>query len=178
MTDLTQHCKLCDNKIIDFKTGTLCGLTNKKPDFQHKCGVIKLDAEFENNIENVNIEYEAVLKTKTDTYGHFIFYLIIAIAIVLGGFLLGKFVLDRGVISTVPIIIMALGLGPLAMAFGPLNHYNTELKIAKKKKTDLDTLCKMYGFNYDIAITHLKDSLGNKSYETNLNIRKTSNTII
>ena len=174
----TQHCKLCNHKIIDFKTGTLCGLTNKKPDFQHKCGVIKLEDTFKNQIENVNIEYEAVLKTKTDTIGHLILYAIIAIALVLGGFLLGKFILEKGVISTIPLLIMAVGLAALAFAFAPLNKYNTNLKIAKNKKVTLDTLCKMYGYNYDIDITHLKDSLENKFYETDLKIRRTSNTTI
>jgi len=176
--NLTQHCKLCDHKIIDFKTGTLCGLTHKKPDFQHKCGVIKLDDEFKKEIEKVNIEYEAVLKTKTDTMGHLVIYSIIALTLFIGGFLLGKYIFDNGVISTVPLVIMGLGLGPLAMAFGPLNKYNTNLKIAKKKKIDLDTLCKMYGYEYDIEITHLKDSLENLSYDTDLKLRKTSNTII
>nr|WP_321236864.1 hypothetical protein [uncultured Psychroserpens sp.] len=176
--DLTQHCKICDHKIIDFKTGTLCGLTNKKPDFQHKCGVIKLEVEFEKNIENVNIEYEAVLKTKTDTIGHIIMYSMLAFVLILGGFLLGKFILEKGVISTIPIVIMTIGLAALGFAFAPLNAYNTNLKIAKKRKDALDTVSKMYGYDYDIDITHLKDSLGNKFYETDLKIRKTSNSII
>ncbi|WP_204346524.1 hypothetical protein [Psychroserpens algicola] len=175
--NLTQHCKICDHKIIDFKTGTLCGLTDKKPDFQHKCGLIKLDAEFEKEIEHVNIEYETVLKTKTDTVGHVIMYSILALALVLGGFLLGKFILDKGVISTVPIVIMTVGLAALGFAFAPLNLYNTNLNIAKKRKDALDSVSKMYGYNYDINITHLKDSLGNKFYETDLKIRKTNNTI-
>ncbi len=174
--ELTQHCKLCDHKIIDYMTGTLCGLTNKKPDFQNKCGVIKLESEFEEQIKKTNIEYEAVLKTKTDTIGHITMYSIIAVALFIAGFLLGKFIFDKGVISTVPLIVMGLGLGPLGIAFGPLNKYMTNLKLAKKKKQDLDILCKMYGYHYDINIVHNKDSLGNKSYDTDLKIRKTNNT--
>ncbi|WP_298904109.1 hypothetical protein [uncultured Psychroserpens sp.] len=157
-------------------TGTLCGLTGKKPDFQDKCGVIKLESEFKEQIEKVNIEYESVLKTKTDTIGHIIMYSVIALALFIGGFLIGKYVFDRGVISTVPLIIMGIGLGPLAIAFAPLNKYLTDLKIAKKKKDTLDTLCGKYGYHYDINIVHHTDSLGNKSYDTKLNIRKTSNT--
>jgi hypothetical protein len=176
--DLTQHCKICDHKIIDFKTGTLCGLTNKKPDFQHKCGVIKLDAEFEKGIEHANIEYEAVIKTKPDTIGHLTMYSILALTLIVGGYLLGAFILEKGVISTIPLIIMTIGLAALGFAFAPLNLYNTNLKIAKRRKDALDNVSKMYGFDYDIDITHLKDSLGNKHYETDLKIRKTSNTSI
>ncbi|WP_460219506.1 hypothetical protein [Psychroserpens sp. MEBiC05023] len=176
--ELTQHCKICDHKIVDFKTGTLCGLTNKKPEFQHKCGVIKLDTEFKNEIEDVNIKYESVLKTKTDTVGHVIMYSILAVVIILGGFLLGKFILEKGVISTIPIIIMTIGLAALGFAFAPLNLYRTNLNIAKKRKHVVDDLCKMYGHTYDIDITHKKDSLGNMSYDTDLKIRKTNNTVI
>lgn len=175
--DLTLHCKLCDHRIIDFKTGTLCGLTNKKPDFHNKCGVIKIEDNFKKQIEDVNIEYEVVLKTRVDTYGHLIMYGILAIALILGGFLIGKYILEKGVISTLPIAIMTIGLVVLGIAFAPLNLYNTKLKIAKKKKDTLDTLSKMYGYNYDIDITHLKDSLGNKSYETDLKVRRTNNSI-
>ena len=172
----TQHCKICDHKIVDFMTGTLCSLTGKKPDFQNKCGVIKLESEFKEQIEKVNIAYESVLKTKTDTIGHIIMYSIIALALFIGGFLIGKYILEKGVISTVPLIIMGVGLGPLGIAFGPLNKYMTDLKIARKKKEDLDTLCSMYGYHYDIDINHHTDSLGNKSYDTKLQIRKTSNS--
>lgn len=175
--DLTLHCKLCDHKILDFKTGTLCGLTNKKPDFQNKCGVITIQDNFEEQIKVVNIEHDSVLKTRTDTYGHLIMYGILAIVIVLAGFLLGKYILEKGVFSTVPIIIMTVGLAVLGIAFAPLNLYNTKIKIARKKKNTLDNLCKMYGYKYTIDITHLKDSLGNVFFDTNLKIRRTNNAI-
>jgi len=30
---IVEHCNLCDNKIVNFKTGVICSLTNKKPVF-------------------------------------------------------------------------------------------------------------------------------------------------
>ncbi|MFT7050055.1 MAG: hypothetical protein ACJAZK_000644 [Psychroserpens sp.] len=175
--DLTLHCKLCDHKIIDFKTGTLCGLTNRKPDFKNKCSVIKIQDDFKEQIETVNIEHDAILKTKTDTYGHLIMYVLLAIALVLAAFLLGKFILDKGFISTIPIIIVTLGFSVLGVALAPLNAYNSNLKRAERNKEALDTIGNMYGYKYDIDITHLKDSLGNKSYETDLKIRKSNNSL-
>jgi len=71
---------------------------------------------------------------------------------------------------------MAVGLVPLGKAFGPLNYYFSSLKIAKEKKERLNKICKLYGYNYNINIEHLKDSLGNKSYNTDLKIRRTKPT--
>ena len=174
---ITEHCLICDNSKVDFKLGVMCNLTGKKPDFSQKCGVIKLINEFESKIKEVNIEYEAVKKTKTDVYGLLVFYGLITIAFFIGGYLIGKYALESAVISTAPLIIMAVGLVPLGMAIGPFNHYRTHLDIAKKKKNNLDTIAKMYGYNYDIDIEHLKDSLGNLSYNVDLKIKKTHNTI-
>ncbi|WP_452597539.1 hypothetical protein [Pontimicrobium sp. MEBiC01747] len=171
-----KHCVLCDNKIVDYKTGVICSLTNKKPDFQEKCNVIKLNNTFKSKITETNIEYEAVLKTRTDVYGMFIFYLIIALAIFVGGYLLGKYIFEAGVISTIPLIIMGVGIIPLGMAFGPLNYYKSSLKIASKRKKELDKIARLYGYSYNIKIAHLKDSLGNKSYETDLNLRRIANS--
>ena len=172
----TDHCNLCDNKKTDFNIGVLCGLTDQKPDFVGKCNVIKLDEEFKQKIIEVNIEYEAVLKTKIDTYGLSIIYLVVAFAFFVGGFLIGKYALDSGVISTVPLIIMGVGIAPLGMATGPFNYYQSSLKIARHKKNIVDKVAQLYGYIYDIKIVHLKDSLGNKSYETDLKIRKTTNS--
>lgn len=162
---------------MDFKLGAMCGLTSKKPDFHQKCNVIKLDKDFESKIEAINIEYEAVKKTKVDAYGLFVFYLIIALAIIITGYLIGKYALESRVISTVPLIIMGVGIAPLGMAFGRINHYRTRINIATKKKKKLDTISQMYGYKYTIDIEHLKDSLGNLSYNTDLKLRKTTNTL-
>ena len=173
----TDHCILCDHRKVDFMTGSLCGLTEKKPDFSQKCNVIKLDEAFKDQIVDVNIDYEAVQKTRVDVFGHCIFYVLIALGFFIAGFLIGKYALDSGVISTVPLIIMGIGIVPLGMAVGPVNYYLTSLKIAKNKKRTLDTLAKMYGYSYTIDIEHLKDSLGNLSYNIKaFNLHRTSNT--
>lgn len=171
----SDHCMFCDHKIVDFKTGTLCMLTNKKPDFEIKCNYISLDTNYKQQIEELNIKYEAVKKTKIDSYGHFVFYLIISIGVVLVGYFIGKYALDSGVISTVPLIIMSIGIGIIGLAVGPLNYYNNELKLSKNNKERLDKISGLYGYDYNINIKHHQDSLGNKSYDTDLKVFKTQN---
>ena len=77
----------------------------------------------------------------------------------------------------VPFVIFGLGVAPLVKAIGRLNYYRTSIHIATKKKNKLDAITKMYGYKYTIDIEHLKDSLGNLSYKTDLKLRRTSNTI-
>jgi len=173
---IAEHCKLCDNKIIDFKTGVICNLTHKKPDFGHKCNVIKLEEHYKSQIKEINIEYEALLKTRIDIYGLFVIYLIVALFFLVGGYLIGTYILESGFISTVPFIIMGVGIISIGKGFGPLYYYIKSLKIAKMKKSRVDHLGLLYGYNYDIDIEHLKDSLGNKSYDVNLTLRRTNNT--
>jgi fucose permease len=174
----SDHCKFCDHKIVDFSAGTLCKLTHKKPDFDMKCNSISLDTTFKQLIEELNIKYEAVKKTKVDSYGHFFFYLAIAIGVILTGYFIGKYALESGVISTVPLIIIAIGIGVLGLAIGPINHYRNELNLSKNNKERLDKIAGLYGYDYNIKIQHHQDSLGNKFYDTDLKIFKTPNKSI
>ncbi len=47
MTERIQFCKDCTKRKFDNQTGIICSLTNKKPEFQHKCG------EFEEDTDNI-----------------------------------------------------------------------------------------------------------------------------
>lgn len=38
----TRHCNLCENEEWDLINGSICNLTNEKPDFYKKCNYIVL----------------------------------------------------------------------------------------------------------------------------------------
>ncbi len=160
---------------MDFKTGVICSLTNKKPEFHKKCNVIRLEERYKSSVIEVNIAYEALLKTRTDVYGHAIIFFIITFLIVIGGFLIGSYALDSGVISTVPLIIMGVGVITLGYAVGPLNNYRQRVKVALNNKKRIDAISRLYGNAYDINIEHHRDSLDNLSYTADLKLRKINN---
>ncbi len=158
--DLARHCDLCDNQKTSLKIGTTCGLNDRKPEFNKTCPKIELNEKFENKLKSVNIEYENFKRKKLLTFTYFGVFVIIGISVIVGGYLLGKYALDSGVISTVPIIIMAVGLAPLGMAFGTLNKHRQEIEIAKNKKDKIDEVLNEYRIEYDIDISFGKEIHG------------------
>ncbi|QXP59021.1 hypothetical protein [Olleya sp. HaHaR_3_96] len=158
--DLARHCDLCDNQKTSLKIGTTCGLNDRKPEFNKTCPKIELNEKFENKLKSVNIEYENFKRKKLLTYTYFGVFVIIGIAVIVGGYLFGKYIFDSGVISTVPIIVMAVGLAPLGMAFGTLNKHRQEIEIAKNKKEKIDEVLNEYRIEYDVDISFGKEIHG------------------
>jgi hypothetical protein len=155
--NLARHCILCDNQKISLKLGTTCGLNDRKPEFNKTCSKIELNEKFENKLKSVNIEYENIKRKKLYTYTYFGILFTIGIAIIVGGYLLGKYTYDSGVISPIPLIIMAIGLAPLGMALMPLSQHRQEIVVAKSKKDKVDEVLNEYGIEYEIDITFGKE---------------------
>ncbi|MFC0605261.1 hypothetical protein [Winogradskyella pulchriflava] len=165
--DVTKHCKLCDYQKIDFKTGTYCGLTNRKPEFHGKCVNAKFDNKLEYEINSINVEYENILKTKWRAYIYFITFLIIGTISIIAGCYIGwilfenwnyghKF--DRYTGSAAVMLILGSILFIFPIATNYLSHYLNNFKLIKVKKENLDTILSLYGIKYDIDINFLKNN--------------------
>ena len=105
------HCNLCDHQEKSLSQGSICTLTGHKPAFSNTCSKISLGTAFEDKLKDVNIRYTKLQKDRAITYAYFIVFLLIGIIVIAGGFLFGKYVYDKGFLSTVPLIIMAVGAG-------------------------------------------------------------------
>jgi len=169
--NLAKHCELCDNQIVSLKEGTTCKLTNRKPEFNKTCSKIELNEKFEEKLKAVNIEYESFKRTKVLTYIYFIIFLTISFAVMIGGYLLGKYALDFGVISTVPLIIMGVGVLVLPVAFGPLNRYRNRISVSKSKKSKIDNVLNLYNIDYTIDLKFGKEIHGTQEVQSDLNVR-------
>ncbi len=168
----TQHCLICENRKHDEMTGVICGLTNKKPDFQDKCASIILNEEFANKISEVNVKYKLIKRTKADTVGHVILFITLGTIAILIAYFLGKYALDAGFFSTVPIIIMTVGMFLFTMAFGPLNKYRQEVEVAKMSKDRIDQLTELYGLEYEIDVKIVNAPLDLLDIQMRLKIKK------
>ncbi len=169
--DIRKHCQLCNHQIVDFKTGTICGITERKPDFVNKCVNAKFDEKLESKIEAVNIDYESILKTKWLVYTNFIVFLLVAIAVILAGYFLAQYLLKFRVVAAAPFIISLTGLlFVLPLAIGPLNTFRNDLKIAKAKKEHVDKVLDLYGIKYNINISFGKKYHGTQDVLVDLKI--------
>ncbi|PHQ31320.1 hypothetical protein [Leeuwenhoekiella nanhaiensis] len=148
----THHCDLCDHQEKSLSQGSICTLTGHKPAFSNTCSKISLGTEFEDKLKDVNIRYAKLQKDRAITYAYFIVFLLIGIVVIAGGFLFGKYIYDKGFLSTVPLIIMAVGLAPLGLAIGTLNKHLENRKAAKLKKDRVDAVLEKYRITYDITV--------------------------
>ncbi|GAA4277986.1 hypothetical protein [Aquimarina mytili] len=169
--NLARHCELCDNQTVSLKDGTTCILTNKKPEFNKTCSKIDLREKFEQKLKEVNIHYEQVKKTKIASYVNFGIFLFIGLFVMFGGYYLGKYALDGGVISTVPFIIMGVGFLILPMAFGPLNRYRQDINAAKNKKDKVDEVLNLYNIDYTIDLKFGKEIHGTQEVYADLKVK-------
>ncbi|MBV7270540.1 hypothetical protein [Winogradskyella luteola] len=171
--DIRKHCQLCNHQIVDFKTGTICGITERKPDFVNKCVNAKFDEKLESKIEAVNVEYENIIKTKWLIYANFVVFLFIAVAVILAGYFLAQYLLKFRVIAAAPFIISLIGLlFVMPLATGPLNTFRNDLKLAKAKKENVDKVLELYGVKYTIDISFGKKYHGTQEVYTDLKIKK------
>ncbi len=169
--NLAKHCVLCDNQIVTFKDGTICSLTNKKPEFNKTCFKIEFNEKFEEKIKTTNLSVENIKRKKFDYYGSFVLFLCIGMGLIIGGYFIGKYVFDKGFISTVPLIIMGAGILPLSYAFGFFNTYNNERAIAEQNKVELDTILNLYKISYDIDFEYQKEIHGSQEVKVELKVK-------
>ena len=144
------HCKICDNKKVDIPKGITCEKTGRKPEFVKQCDIITLNNNMEERVVQINETIFLVKRIKADAYFHLILFVSIGVVMMIGGYLFGRYVLDMGVISTVPVIIMGIGLLVFSFAFGPFNKYNRDIKAALAEKKRLDETLLKYNMSYQI----------------------------
>lgn len=153
MNDLSKHCKVCENRLYDFKTGTRCKITDKRPKFNNHCRDIDLGKSLIKQIQEVEANLKMVLDSKGQMLLNAIVFGAVSIAIILLGLFFGLYLFDAGWISPIPLIIMVAGFAVLPFAAGPVNKYNRSLKRAKEEKQGLEKLATLYKFDYEIDIT-------------------------
>ncbi len=171
--DVRKHCQLCKHQKVDFVKGTLCGLTDKKPDFHGRCIKAEFNHKLESKIESVNIELLRVKRMKWLVYTNFIVFLGVTILVVLAGFFLAKYLLKFNAISAVPFIISLVGvLFVLPIAIGPLNTYLNDLKLATARKIELDAILDAYKIRYNIDVKFGKSYHGTQDVYVDLDVKR------
>lgn len=126
-----------------------------------------MNEKFEERVKKVNIEFENIKKTKTDTYGHVVIYTAIILAVMFSGYYLGTYAWDIGAISTI-----GIGMGVLVFAAGPLYKFRNESVIAKNNKEKLDEVLNLYNITHEIDLTYGEKIHGTREVQADLIIKR------
>lgn len=129
-----------------------------------------LSHSIEEKVKAVNVEFELIMRNKLMIQVNLIVFLTLSVGIMIGGYLFGKLILDRGVFSAIPLIIIGIGLVMLPFAFGPFNKFRNKLTVAKSKKQRVDEVLALYGVRYTFDVSFGKEVHGSRDVKTNLSI--------
>ncbi|WP_339757331.1 hypothetical protein [Algoriphagus aquimarinus] len=79
---------------------------------------------------------------------------------------------EKGVISTVPLIIIGVGFLIIPFATGPLIKFSQDVRIERERKVKMDGLLKSYNIEYDSEVIVDQDVHGNKDYDAKINFSR------
>ena len=178
-----KHCDLCEYPKRDLKSGLVCGLTDKKPNFKGTCPDILLDEKFQSKVENTNLELHNFHKAKTRVHVTFYVLIVIGFLVIMGN----KMYADLTHSSTYSLYYrmsaIAFGIVILMNAYHKLNRYRKKLETAAYEKNKIDSVLKEYGISYEIDFEYKEKVHGNQDIEIiteyeNWTKKQTTTTII
>lgn len=172
--NILSHCVLCDHQILSLKEGTTCALTNKKPDFFKSCPKISLNEKFEEKLKTINIKYERIMKTKTPTIVHLVVFILIGLAFIAGGYYLNTRANEGNMFSTLPFIVMGIGVFMFLYATAPLNKYRREISVAQSNKDNMEQILSIYNIQYSIDLKFEKEIHGTQEVKAKLSLSRKS----
>ena len=151
-----RHCELCDHQQVTLKEGSLCGLTERKPDFNRTCIQISLSEKFRQKLLDANVHHQQILKRQAWVAGYFTIFMILGIAIIIGASWFAYYLFNltemTGKTLVYPFGLIGIGVAVMTMANGSRNKYRKDLAEAKHKKDKIDSVLEVYNINYDINI--------------------------
>lgn len=166
--NLYKHCNLCDNLKTNLQYGIMCGLTDKKPEFNNTCSKIKLDEKIKEKIGLIHIEIESLKKDKISVYLYSFIYMSIGSIIILSQRnLFFEFNLTYSSYVTVSksILLIIIGFGLLGTAYSKLKLYVLKTKNIKKEKNQIDTILNKYQIKYNCYVVFGEKYHGNQDVQ-------------
>jgi hypothetical protein len=161
----TRHCRLCDNQITSLDIGSICKLTNKKPDFKKTCSNINLDEVFEHKLIQTNLDLHLILKKKNAAYLRIFIIAITGALLLLGNKLLTEVLLNHRYYWVYRTAIIGAGILTFTNANFSLHQFLNKLKTAQSKKKNIDEVLAEYEISY-LSLFDYKDYIhGNQEIE-------------
>lgn len=100
----------------------------------------------------------------------------VGVFVAIGGWLFGDNLNQLGVTTAIPIIVIAVGLAILSGSIGLFKKYQQKFDVAKRRKSVLDELVRLYGKRYEFDVTFVKFAHGPVVAKGVVRIREGSST--
>lgn len=172
-----KHCNLCSNKTIIPNKGLGCRLNLEKPELNTSCWKYEPLNDLDEIIQSTNLEYQVIKNRTLTVYLHLAFYLLVGFAFLISGILIGKYALNGGVISTVPLIIMGIGIMILPYSVSPYISFRQKLGVSKNDKDELDKILSIYKIEYLIDLKFGKKFHNRQEVSVDLLVKSHATTL-
>ncbi|MBI1307727.1 MAG: hypothetical protein GC181_14075 [Bacteroidetes bacterium] len=153
----TKHCNLCDHQILNFKTGTMCALTDAKPNFTGTCKTIEFRNKCEEVISGFEVEYALINRRKTETLLYFFAAVGGGIAVMVVGFFVGFIMNSFHIFDKISVSIMGAGLLLIPPGIYKITKFRNEKKVVEENIRRVREVLKLYSLAYVCEVQYGKE---------------------
>jgi hypothetical protein len=147
----TRHCDLCDHQRTSFKDGIICGLTERKPEFNRLCSRSSFDFHLKQELRGVHSYHEILMRSRTKHYlKTTAAFGISATLLIAGTWLILKYGVEIRSLLYFSLSLIGSAVYPLYWAFNDFVKFKQELTVAQKKINQIDEVLALYRITYDI----------------------------
>lgn len=144
------QCTLCDNLVLNFQTGAVCGLTDQKPNFDYQCSKFHFGEKAEELLVDASANVFLLNKQSPKKRIEGISYLILGCLVLLGAVIFTVILWEAGWMTTFSATIFAMGTSLLAFGIRiPIQHQKKKNR-AKAKLEKLEAVAQFYKKHYSI----------------------------
>ncbi|WP_405610430.1 hypothetical protein [Polaribacter sp. Asnod1-A03] len=184
---MKNHCDLCDHQKLSLQKGNLCGLTDKKPEFNKTCTQIKFCDNLLDILENIIVDIEDYKLSKKDVFNNLILGSIIGISLLICGYLVFNYFFNnsyrvsydhspRAFFNYIAFLIITSGsfifsgYSFIKKAIVNFREHKKYLIILENSKLKIDKVLNLYNQKYKYKIEFDKEVHGIQEIEVNIEL--------
>ena len=175
--NVKRHCDLCEHQVLNLKEGTICGLTNKKPNFNTTCLKINFNKKIKTELENLLVDLEIEKTKKKKIISNLIVNSFFGIIIMVAGFFLIRTTLPK--LNRVYVeyvwflsLVVATGYYLFKKPFLELASFKKIIRNSNYELFNIEEVLNLYSVTYKYDIEILKEVHGTQEYSFEIEIIK------
>lgn len=144
-----KHCAVCENHIMDMKTGIKCGLTKQKPTFEFRCEKASFKDKLFKDIERIHLQIKFKNRNKTFNYFRFGLFIFFFLCFVLSGVL---YLIKTEELKLTAFVLIGIGCSILTVGVLPFVNYSQDMADLRRRRKKLKKILTAYDISYQIDL--------------------------